>query len=87
MSHLYIGSDVKLGDGDYTLVDGAAWLTVGPFSIRIRRWEGHETGEIGIPLVDIRVYALGREEEDSIKELEVFDFELEDSNAYRAKDD
>jgi hypothetical protein len=25
----------KLGDGDYTLSDGAAWFTVGPFFVRI----------------------------------------------------
>ena len=28
-------SDTKLHDGDYTLVDGAAWFTVKGFSVRI----------------------------------------------------
>jgi len=46
-----------LTDDDYVLVDGAAWLTVGKFSVRV-----HTTDEG----VAVDIYALGHEFPDSL---------------------
>lgn len=46
-----------LKDDDYTLVDGAAWFTVGGLSVRIRSFEGGAA---------VSIYHLGQEDEDCI---------------------
>jgi len=61
-----------LTDGDYTLADGAAWLSVGTFAIRI-----HKTDE-GV-VVD--VYKNGREDEDAIASCYAFDADCEKDGA------
>ena len=62
--------DVSLADGDYTLVEGAAWFTVKNFSIRIKA-----TDE-GV-LADI--YKRGCEDDDCIAGAWALDSEVEDS--------
>ncbi len=59
----------ELIDGDYILVDEAAWLTVKNFSIRI-----HSTDE-GV-IADI--YKKGHENEDTIAATYAFDAEVEE---------
>jgi hypothetical protein len=59
---------LSLTDGDYTLTDGAAWLTVKKFSIRI-----NATDE-GV-VVDI--YPLGDECSESLASCYAFDSEAE----------
>jgi len=58
-----------LSDGDYTLLDGAAWLKVGGFAVRIKK---DDEGVI------VDVYKDGREDEESIVSCYAFDSELEE---------
>lgn len=73
-----INTEIKLTDGDYTLDDGAAWFTVGPYSVRIRRWTEEDVGEPSEPGLEIRVYPVGEEMEEELTYVEVFDHELEE---------
>lgn len=57
-----------LEDKDYTLAEGAAWLTVKGFSIRIRATDEGVIADI---------YAKGREDEPCIAGTYAFDHELD----------
>jgi phage FluMu gp28-like protein len=59
---------MKLKDGDYELVDGAAWLAVRGFAVRIF------SGNNGI---DVRIYKNGAEDEGAIAATFAADSELE----------
>ena len=67
--------DKPIGDGDYELTDGKAWLSAKGFSIRI-----HTTDE-GI-VVDI--YKKGNEDAASIASTYAFDNELLDDDEFNS---
>lgn len=60
--------ETKLPDGDYVLTGGAAWLTAGSFSVRVRLTDEG---------IVIDVYPLGKETEDSIASTYAFNVEVE----------
>ena len=68
----YIGADemTKITDGDYTLIDGAAWFTVKGFSVRI-----HSTDEG----VAAEIYACQNEIEGALASTYAFDNELNET--------
>jgi len=59
---------MTLEDGDYELVDGAAWLAVRGFSVRIFSTDNG---------VDVRIYKNGAEDEGAIAGTFAADSELE----------
>jgi len=59
---------MKIEDGDYELVDGAAWLAVRGFAVRIFSTDNG---------VDVRIYKNGAEDEGAIAATFAADFELE----------
>jgi len=59
---------MKLEDGDYELVDGAAWLAVRGFAVRIF---SRENG------IDVHIYKNGAEDEGPISSTFAADSELE----------
>ncbi len=64
-------SDRKtIGDGDYILRDGAAWFTVGGFSVRLAKTDEG---------VVCDVYAEGVEDGDPIASCYAFDSEVEEA--------
>lgn len=65
---------MDIPDGDHKLTEGAAWIELKQFSIRV-----HETDE-GV-VVD--VYALGCEDDDCIATTYAFDAEAEEAIAER----
>lgn len=62
-------SEVKIPDGDYVLTDGAAWLGVKNFAVRV-----HATDEG----VAVDIYKSGDETSDAIASTYAFDNEVED---------
>ena len=62
---------MKLKDKDYVLTEGAAWIEIGRYAIRIRQ----TTKKDG---VSVAVYQNGKEGNNPVAECYVFDFELED---------
>ena len=63
-------SNNELVDGDYFLADDAAWFTVKDFSVRI---QGTEEGVV------VKIYELGRENDDPIASTYALDNECEEN--------
>jgi len=59
---------MKLKDGDYELVDGAVWLAVRGFAVRIFSTDNG---------IDVRIYKNGAEDEGAIAATFAADSELE----------
>ena len=62
-------AEISLPDGDYILSEGAAWLTVSGFSVRVR------TTDKGV-VVDL--YPVGKEDYESVASTYAFFSELEE---------
>ena len=58
---------IELGNGDYVLVDGAAWFTVKGAAVLIRSTDEG---------VAVHIYRDGKEDEDSVASAYAFDREL-----------
>ena len=57
------GSDRQnIGDGDYNLVDGAAWFSIGGRSIRLRK-----VLHAGTWFIEAQCYRMGKEDEDPVE--------------------
>ena len=66
-------SATKLEDGDYILTDGAAWIEVGKYAIRIRATKAGDG-------VGVEVFENGKGYNNPIDQCWVFDNELEDED-------
>ena len=62
-------SEVKISDGDYVLMDGAAWLGVKNFAVRVRATDEG---------VAVDIYKSGDEMSGAIASTGAFDNEVED---------
>jgi hypothetical protein len=59
----------ELPEGDYTLTGGSAWITVGKFSVWLRKTDDG---------VLVEIYEAGAECDDAFAEASAFNYQLED---------
>lgn len=68
--------NIPLDDADYVLTDGAAWLTVGLFAVRVRKTDEG---------IACDIYADGRENDNAISSCWALDADIEEQQERKEK--